>query len=349
MGFISLKSSVKKALFRLDSGDNYGLGHIMRSMALADTLAKKKFKPENDPIEIACTFAVKIIHANEAVNPHHLIFIESEEDFLSLAKSYDIVIVDHYEYTTELFFQLSQFERSILVILDDECNRGNLYADIVINPATKALSLPYKEVAPGAKLLIGLKYILLRTMFQQFDCQFMQQHPYEQRDSIVVTFGGSDVTGITLPVMKAIYETSLMEFNIIVVTGAGCKNKNDIVSYCHQYGYNHQHNVQNMARLLSNARLAISAAGSTLFELAYCGVPSVFVVVADNQYLSVKEHSQYGWCEVVDCRERNKPDELVYCAEKMLNTMPLEKMSRIARTHIDGQGAHRVASIIKGE
>ncbi len=189
MGFISLKSSVKKALFRLDSGDKYGLGHIMRSMALADALVKKIFKPENDPIEIECTFAAKKIHANEAVNSHQLIFIESEEDFLSLAKSYDIVIVDHYEYTTELFFKLSILEHSILVILDDECNRGNLYADIVINPVTQAVSLPYKKVAPGAKLLLGSEYILLRPIFQQFGSKYMEQHPFEQRDTNADGFG----------------------------------------------------------------------------------------------------------------------------------------------------------------
>ena len=70
----------KKALFRLDSGGKYGLGHIMRSKALADALRK---------IGVECTFAVKTIHANDAVNPHQLIIINNEDEFLSLPKHYD--------------------------------------------------------------------------------------------------------------------------------------------------------------------------------------------------------------------------------------------------------------------
>ena len=102
-----------------------------------------------------------------------------------------------------------------------------------------------------------------------------------------------------------------------------------------------------MANLFANARLAISAAGSTAFELACCGVPAVFAVVADNQLLSIMEQKQYGWCEVVDCREKNQPEELLLLAEKMLKTMPLETMSQKARSLIDGKGAERVALYIK--
>lgn len=102
-----------------------------------------------------------------------------------------------------------------------------------------------------------------------------------------------------------------------------------------------------MADVFANARFALSAAGSTAFELARCGTPAVFAVVADNQLLSVKELCQHDWCTMVDCRDDNKVDELLAHAEKMLTTMPLEKMSRIAHTLVDGQGAERVASSIK--
>ena len=60
----------KKALFRLDSGGKYGLGHIMRSKALADALQRSG---------VECTFAVKTIHENDAVNPHQLIVINNED------------------------------------------------------------------------------------------------------------------------------------------------------------------------------------------------------------------------------------------------------------------------------
>jgi len=332
----------KKALFRLDSGGKYGLGHIMRSKALADALRK---------IGVKCTFAVKTIHANDAVNPHQFIVINDEDEFLSLAKHYDCVIVDHYEFTTELFYALSQLEQSTLIVLDDECNRGVLYADLIINPLNQAKSLPYNLAAPNAKLLSGTDYILLGQDFKRVECL-----DYASRDSIIITFGGSDVTNLTLPVLKAINNTInnitinnilLTGFNIIVVTGAGCNNTAEIKDYCHQYNFVHQHNVKNMAALFSKAKLAFSAAGSTAFELAYCGVPAVFAVVADNQLMSIKEQCQHGWCEMIDCRTQNNAEEIVRKAEQMLHSGALETLSKTAQSLVDGQGADRVAAHIK--
>ena len=323
----------KKALFRLDSGGKFGLGHVMRSKALADALLK---------IGIDSTFAVRIVHSDDAVNPHKVIIIHSEDDFLSLAKVYDVIIIDHYDYTTELFLKLSKLEQTHLVILDDECNRGNLYADLIINSVNQAKSLPYQSVAPKAQLLLGSDYILLNQAFTQMQCL-----DYEKRDLIVITFGGSDVTGLTLPVLIAIKNTSLTHFKIIVITGAGCQNNEQIKTYCHQHSFAHYHNVKNMAEIFSKARFAISAAGSTTFELAYCGVPAVFAVVADNQLLSITEQSQHGWCEMVDCRRQNKVEELVQKAEQMIHSPQLKTLSQKVQLLVDGQGAERIASEIK--
>jgi len=326
-----------KVLFRLDSGGHFGLGHIIRSKALADAFlsintAKNK---------IESTFVVKTIHSINAVKPHQLIQINSEQGFISLASSYDIIIVDHYDYTSDLFLQLSRIKKSILVVIDDECNRGNLYADVVVNSSGNAIKLPYKNVAARAKLLLGTRYVLLRQSFSQIICE-----PFEQRKSIIITFGGSDIKGLTLPVLKTITNSTLVNFQIIVVVGSGCKNLDKIEKYCLQQHFTYKHNVKNMAALFSTARFAISAAGSTIFELASCGVPSVFAVVADNQVLSATEQSQQGWCSIIDCRDENKVDELIHTAEKMINELPLIKMSNFALSQIDGKGAERVASII---
>ncbi len=328
-----MSSIIKTVLFRLDSGGKYGLGHFMRSKTLADALSKKK---------MACSFAVKNIHSYDAVAPHQLIVINNEDEFISQAESYDCVVVDHYEYTTELFYVLSQLDQPFLVLLDDECNRGPLYADLVINPVNQAKTLPYDDLAPNAELLLGSDYILLGQSFLQ-----SKEINFSDRDDIVITFGGSDVSHLTLPVLKAINKTTLTDAPIVVVTGAGCECINEINQYCLQHGFVHKHNVQNMAELFFQARLAISAAGSTTFELAYCAVPAVFAVVADNQWMSIKEQSENGWCEMVDCRTQNQAEALVDKAEQMNHSHELEAYSHKAQSLIDGQGALRIASHIR--
>lgn len=336
-----MSDGVIKVLFRLDYGGPFGLGHLIRSKALADALLKVKLANK----KIESTFAIKTVYAADVVNPHQLLFIDTEEEFILIAGSYDIIIIDHYDYTSGLFLQLSKIKSSILVVLDDECNRGDLYADVIvnsaINPAAGTFTLNYKKAAAKAKLLLGSKYVLLRQIFNQNEIQ-----PFKQRDSIIITFGGSDITGLTLPVLKRLIHSSLINSKIIVVTAAGYQNCEEIKQYCLQQHFIYKHSVENMAELFLTAKFAISAAGSTIFELACCGVPAVFAVVADNQLLSAKEQSQHGWCSVIDCRNENKVDGLILSAEKMINECSLKKMSNKARLLFDARGADRVASAI---
>jgi len=328
---------LKKILFRLDSGGHFGLGHLIRAKALADAFltidtAKNKIKS---------TFAVKTIYVSDAVKPHQLIKVNSEQEFISLATSYDIIIIDHYDYTSDLFLQLSRIKRSILVVIDDECNRGNLYADIVINSAGNALTLPYKNVAARARLLLGNKYALLRHFFSQIEYK-----PFEQRNTIIITFGGTDIKELTLPVLHSITNSVLADFHIIVVAGSGCNNLDEIEKYCLEQHFTYKYNVENMAALFATAKFAISAAGSTIYELACCGVPAVFAVVADNQLISATEQSQLGWCSMVDCRDYRRVDALVNNAVKMINNTSLKGLSNKALSLIDGKGSERVASIV---
>ncbi|WP_214660669.1 UDP-2,4-diacetamido-2,4,6-trideoxy-beta-L-altropyranose hydrolase [sulfur-oxidizing endosymbiont of Gigantopelta aegis] len=325
----------KKALFRLDSGAQFGLGHVMRSKSLADALLS---------LQIECTFACRYLHSAAAISGHQLMMIADEDEFLALAKAYDVIIIDHYDYYSELFFSLSQLENTVLVILDDECNRGQLYADVIINPSLHASALDYKHMAADACLLLGLEYSLLRAIFTR-------ESPlaFEQRESIVITLGGSDVTALTLPLLNAMLNINsiLMSYKVVVVTGKGCAEQQKIAEFCQQRGLCHYHDVKNMAVLFCSAIFAISAAGSTAFELAYCGVPAVFAVVADNQLLSMRKLSQADWCEMVDCRKQNQPELILTKAQAMLSDLPqLERASQKARTLIDGQGAERIALLL---
>ncbi|MFY9178941.1 MAG: glycosyltransferase, partial [Venatoribacter sp.] len=57
--------------------------------------------------------------------------------------------------------------------------------------------------------------------------------------------------------------------------------------------------VNNMAELMANSDLAISAAGSTVWELCTLGVPSLLLCTADNQkeviQALIKENAMLPW------------------------------------------------------
>lgn len=327
-----------KALIRLDSGEGFGLGHFVRSKALADALARN---------DIQCTIAAIQIH-EQVVLPHQLILLQSDNEFISLAQDYDVVIVDHYQFQSDQFYQLSQVNKPLLVVIDDECNRGRLYADMIVNSVNKVFDLLYQQHDPQAQLYLGPNYVLLRNEFK------LQNPPaFNERDSIVITFGGADVTRLTLPLLeqlKIVMDAGIDNITKIkVVTGPACQQLNEIKQFCADNSFEYFHNVADMQLLFNTAKLAISAAGTTAYELANCSVPAVYAVVADNQYQSIRMLSEYDFCDYVDCRVSNQVELLVEKALLMLNDPKLQVMSEQARTVVDGNGAERIAKAIKNK
>ncbi len=327
---------MKKALFRLDSGAHCGLGHLIRSKALADALLK---------MGVSSTFAVKHIHNKKALETHQVLFIQTENEFLSHVRHYELIIIDHYDFNSDHFYSLSliinPYPEKKLIILDDECNRGQLYADVIINPMPTANTFAYKEYAPNAHLLLGLQYTLLRSEFSQTHCL-----DYKQRESIIISFGGSDVAELTLPVLKHVVQSKLSHFPLIVIVGAACPQAESIHKFCLLHNITCLFDVKNMAHLFFQAKLALSAAGSTVYELAYCGVPSVFAVVADNQWQPVEQQSSLGWCSLIDCRSQKRAKKLVQIAENMMFNKPLNELSKIASSAMNTNGADKVASFL---
>ncbi len=321
---------MKQAIFRLDAGTKNGLGHLMRCRALADALHK---------LGVQCTFACKVTDSEICLTPHRLHSIDNEDEFLALSKQYQWIIVDHYEYSSEEFYVLQKHPNSFLIVMDDMGNRGHLYADIILNPIAKAKAFTSYKLSTEAKLLLGPAYCLLGESFQN-----LVLPDFKSRKQIVITFGGADVLGLTLPFITAISKHKIFaQYEIIVVTGAACGNLDAIETYCQQHNYYYRHNVQNMAELFSQARLAISTGGSTIFELACCGVPSVLAIVADNQWLAAREHSGYGWCRNIDCRKEKQIGQLAEHAKLLLEDKKLEQYSQIASNLVDARGAQRVA------
>ncbi|MFK5986846.1 MAG: UDP-2,4-diacetamido-2,4,6-trideoxy-beta-L-altropyranose hydrolase [Pseudomonadota bacterium] len=322
----------KQVIFRLDSGFKMGLGHFMRCKALADELLA---------LGIKSFFAVKHCHQREDFFPHAIIDLENESELIEQIKKsfYQAIIVDNYDITSIELEKLSKVANN-LVLLDDECNRGYLFADVIFNPVSSADKLPYKKYAARAKKYLGPAYILMRSVFNQVDLL-----PYVQRKNIILTMGGSDMNQLTLLILKQIHQ-NFSALPLIVVTGASCKHHLQIEQFCSQFNINYRHNEKHMEQLFANAKLAISAAGSTVFELAKCGVPSVFTLIADNQQLAVQEHQQLGWCSFVDCRKEANIDRIIAAVTDSLSSDDLAYKSQLAISCVDGNGAKRAAQII---
>jgi spore coat polysaccharide biosynthesis predicted glycosyltransferase SpsG len=100
-------------------------------------------------------------------------------------------------------------------------------------------------------------------------------------------------------------------------------------------------NVQNMAQLMADSDLAIGAAGSTSWERCCLGLPTVIVVLAENQRKSAVALEHSGSAKVLAALD-DISRVLRSVFSLLTTTDALRQLSQTSCLITDGQGASRV-------
>jgi UDP-2,4-diacetamido-2,4,6-trideoxy-beta-L-altropyranose hydrolase len=252
------------------------------------------------------------------------------------------IALDGYHFDSEYQLRLRESENRILVI-DDTAHLGRYHADIILNQNLGASQLPY-PCDPDTVLLLEPRYALLRTQFRPWS-EWQREIPREA-NKVLVTLGGGDADNVTLKVIEALRRLGLRGLEIRIVAGpanphietlreaaAALPGRAEILT-----------TVSDMASLMAWADVAVAAGGSTSWELACMGLPSVTIVLAENQRRSVKELVGAGLTVSAGWHEQATADDLAARIGALL-CEPLRRfrMSEHGRALVDGKGAERVA------
>jgi UDP-2,4-diacetamido-2,4,6-trideoxy-beta-L-altropyranose hydrolase len=309
-------------LFRTEASRSIGTGHLMRCMALAEICREYGkqaiFVMHECPEALAgrlCMDGMELIILNDGNNTTELQTLINEQQPVG-------IVIDGYQFDEHYRKSLRDCGRPILT-LDDGNLQHPLHANIVVNVSPLAKPADYEIIASGAHLLLGPAYVPLRA-------EFRHSLPYHVKDTqrILITFGGSDPLGFTLPVVEALLselpEDVLFD---VVLGGAASGNKElDHITYTNAHRITLHRNTTHMAELMRHAVLAITAAGSTLWELAYLTVPSIAVAVADNQEVMLKSPLS-DWFGTVDARSKREQavDQVITACLALLNNPSVRK------------------------
>jgi UDP-2,4-diacetamido-2,4,6-trideoxy-beta-L-altropyranose hydrolase len=105
---------------------------------------------------------------------------------------------------------------------------------------------------------------------------------------------------------------------------------------------------ENMPSLMTLSDLAIGAAGSTSWERCCVGLPSLSIVVAQNQEISAGNLQKYGATKIISQRN-NFDNEIKNCINLFVDCPSyLSKMSEMAANLVDGKGGQRVIETFLG-
>ena len=253
------------------------------------------------------------------------------------------VVLDGYHFD-EIYQQHVKESGHKLLVIDDMAHLKHYYADIVLNQNLHAGKLQYSCEA-FTQLLLGTKYVLLRREFIAWK-DWKREIP-EVAQRVLVTLGGGDPDNHTLKAIQALQKGDVSGLEATVIIGATNRHKDKLETEVTRSSIPIRlvRNAENMSKLMAWGDVAVSAAGTTVWELMFMALPSLFLIVAENQFFAARALNHFG--TVVIARSWDQM-LFVYYLRKLLISMKLrEHISALSRTVIDGFGAFRVADTIR--
>lgn len=272
-------------VIRADASTEIGTGHVLRCLALAhawqDAGGRAVFAmtlpaPGLDQrLQVSQVDAVRLTAALGSA--------ADAEATADVAKRLGAtwVVVDGYHFGADYYRAI--MERGLKLLCIDDYGQADRYdATIVLNQNICASEGLYANRAHSTQLLLGTRYALLRREFWSW--REYQRNVSDVPRRVLVTMGGSDANNCTLSVVYALQQLEQAELEVRLLVGSMNPNEKSL-SEAIQRDTRFQIIVDaaDMPALFAWADLAITAGGSTCWELAFLGLPAMAVVLADNQ------------------------------------------------------------------
>jgi UDP-2,4-diacetamido-2,4,6-trideoxy-beta-L-altropyranose hydrolase len=256
------------------------------------------------------------------------------------------LVLDGYHFDPEYQLSARQLFRP-LVVIDDTAHLPCYHADILINHNICAENLPYR-VPVGTRTLLGCRWALLRREFRDWRGG-PREVPPEPRN-ILVTLGGADPDGVTLRALEALHRSRFRgSLRCIVLAGAANPRLGDLrTAAAGDAAIELRSNAADMPPLMAWADLAITAGGSTCWETAFMGLPTLTIVIAENQERVARGLDAAGAVCNLGWFERVEAGAIGVAIDSLLgDPARLEAMSAAGRRLVDGTGALAVAAAIR--
>lgn len=335
---------------RADGSPEIGMGHIMRCLSLAKAFKKagctvcflSKYHEGIHKIEQEGFQAVKVDTGTDFPD------IDSEAGLIvnQIVKDrVDLLIVDTYHISEKYFLDIKPYLKKLVYI--DDVNEFVYPVDILINGNITGEYMEYRKYDEDEQMLLGPQFNLIREEFKGLPKRKVNKNVKE----IMITTGGSDPFHLCPRMVQSILdkdEFKKLKVNVVI----GSLFSKELKNCLYRIRDNHSNiilneNVKYMSEIMLKSDVAVSAGGSTLYELCACGTPTLAVIIAGNQEFLVTKMEKLnyieslGWYHHLD--NRIFADKLKAFAENYERRKDYcDRMQEL----VDGNGAERVVKEI---
>jgi UDP-2,4-diacetamido-2,4,6-trideoxy-beta-L-altropyranose hydrolase len=338
---------MKPLIIRADASPEIGTGHIMRCLALAEAWMDQRGETF---FILACDApALEVRLKKEGSQIFHIAQIAGTPDdayeTARIAHEHEAewVVVDGYQFGANYQKTIRDAGLSLLFI-DDYGHADHYYADIVLNQNIHANMSFYKKSEPCTRFLLGTQYALLRREFLKYSGR--TRIIPEVARKVLVTLGGSDPDNYTSDFIESLKALDVNNLDVIVVVGGANPYFDRIQgTVANLPNFRLVKNAENMPELMVWADVAISAGGSTCWELSFLGIPSLVIPIAENQEPIVHELQSRQVAKSIDANDIRNPGKLTKIIFDLLHSREIRyDFSERMVQYIDGKGPSRIMS-----
>jgi UDP-2,4-diacetamido-2,4,6-trideoxy-beta-L-altropyranose hydrolase len=353
-----------RVAIRVDASALIGGGHVMRCLTVANVLAERG-------AEVTFVTAATSNALGERIEAsgHRLVRISTFPDVQRERSDWheppldakdqakdaaetaaaigtaDWLIVDHYLLDARWHSAVRSSARNVLVI-DDLANRP-YDCDLLLDQTFGRTAADYADLIPAsARVLAGSNYALLRPEFEQERGAALNRRKEESgTHRILISIGITDIGGSTSKIVDQVL-AEVARCGIDIVLGPDAPSIEHVRQLAEQNANIRLHvDTAQMAQLMRDADLAIGAAGTTSWERCCLGLPTIALVLAENQRPSAAALAKAGAVVAMERVEDVGPA----LRESLDRPERLQHMSAAAFPIVDGRGSERVASAIFGD
>lgn len=341
------ESSSAEILIRVDANGEIGTGHLMRCLALAqghvDGGGTVLFAVSNETDRFVERLSPEGIGLARIPYP-----VGSQDDArnvieLASRKRTKWVVIDGYRFGEAYQDALREAGFKVLVI-DDYGQCSHYVADIVVNQNLHGNENLYRSREGYTRLLLGVMYVLLRREF--LNCPRQKKHMRPNERNLLITTGGGSWPQLTSDIVKTVLDLR-KDLYLLVISDrlddtdfAECreesKGKVRVVK-----------RIDDMASAMAWADIAVSAAGSTSWELCFMGVPTILFTLAANQEEIARGLDLSGAAINLGWAGSHAMSLLTDSLDRLLSSPETRNaMSERGQKLVDGRGARRVLEVM---
>jgi len=314
----------------VDGNNNIGLGHVFRQFNLGKALKKEKFKIFYRTNNKIAKDILSSVSNCQYVQKNLLV----ERKVINEINP-DLIILDKLEEKKNFLCMIKKTGKKILA-LD--------YTGLNKNLIENGINILYPK-SGIKKALSGFDFAILNKHFTKSKRKPIKKHV----TSILMLQGGAD-TYCLLPKIIAKLNDIDKKFKITIVTGHSFSCWPELNKSVKKSSHKVQirKNVMNMRSLMNNHDLAISAAGMTLLELAFLGIPTVIVCAEKFEQETAKIMQQQGFGLNLGFSKNPNKEKLQKSLMSLYENYSLRsKMSKNGKKIVDNHGTKRTIKYIK--